>query len=197
MENRPRVLMLITELTLGGAAKMVRELSSGLLRSFEVEVSVIDAADPLHRSREYAERELLPRRGDDVTFTGMLAPVELAALVGASVAALSTPAWAEPFGLDAPEALMCGTPVVSFAVGGVPEIAAKSVGMELVAPGDVDAMCERVERLIRRTADDAAFRSRVRASAVRRFSLDGRIDALEDLFAELATDSRYADGLTA
>jgi len=147
--------------------------------------------------REYAERELLPRRGDDVTFTGMLAPAELAALVGASAAALSTPAWAEPFGLVAPEALMCGTPVVSFAVGGVPEIAAKSVGMELVAPGDVDAMCERVERLIRRTADDAAFRSRIRASAVRRFSLDGRIDALEDLFAELATDSRYADGLTA
>ena len=42
---------------------------------------------------------------------------------------------------------MCGTPVVSFAVGGVPEIAARTVGMELVAPGDVAAMSERVEHL--------------------------------------------------
>ena len=74
---------------------------------------------------------------------------------------------------------MCGTPVVSFAVGGVPEIAARSVGMELVPPGDLSAMAERAEHLITRSAEDASFRRRIRGSAVRRFSLDARIDALE------------------
>lgn len=147
--------------------------------------------------RDYADRVLFPLLGDDVTYTGMLAPTELAALVGASAAALSTPAWAEPFGLVAPEALMCGTPVVSFAVGGVPEVAARSVGMELVAPADVQAMSERTDHLIGRSVEDGTFRHRIRASAVRRFSLDGRIAALEDLFAALAADARYAEGLSA
>jgi glycosyltransferase involved in cell wall biosynthesis len=45
MAHRPRVLMLITELTLGGAAKMVRELASGLLRSFDVREAVFNHAD--------------------------------------------------------------------------------------------------------------------------------------------------------
>ena len=117
--------------------------------------------------------------------------------MGRSAAALSTPAWAEPFGLVAPEALMCGTPVVSFAVGGVPEVAVRTVGMELVPPGDLSAMAERVDHLITRSAEDASFRRRIRASAVRRFSLDARIEALESRFAELVAGDRFADELTA
>lgn len=146
---------------------------------------------------EYAESVLLPELGDEVTLTGVLAPRELAALVGASAAALSTPAWAEPFGLVAPEALMCGTPVVSFAVGGVPEVAAGGIGIELVAPGDVEAMSARAEHLIERTLRNPNLRGRIRSSAVRRFSLDRRIEALEDIFTELVSDARFADGLTA
>ena len=111
---------------------------------------------------EYAERMLLPSLDDRITLTGVLAPAELAALVGSSAAALSTPAWAEPFGLVAPEALMCGTPVVSFAVGGVPEVAAGGVGMELVAPGDVGSMSEQTEALIRRAGQETGLRGRIR-----------------------------------
>lgn len=147
--------------------------------------------------REYAERVLFPLLGDDVTYTGALAPAQLAQLVGRGAATLSTPAWAEPFGLVAPEALMCGTPVVSFAVGGVPEIAARSVGMEIVPPGDITAMSQRVDHLIRRTNQDPSFRRRIRAGAMRRFSLDVRIAALENRFAELLTSSQFADGMTA
>jgi glycosyltransferase involved in cell wall biosynthesis len=147
--------------------------------------------------RAYAEHVLLPLIGDDVTVTGPLAPARLAAVVGGGAAALSTPAWAEPFGLVAPEALMCGTPVVSFAVGGVPEIAAGSTGMEIVGAGDVDAMAERAERLIERTAEDASFRRRIRASALRRFSLERRIGVLEDVLTELAAGTPLAEGLTA
>ena len=146
---------------------------------------------------DYAENVLFPLLGNDVTYVGPLTPPRLADLVGASAAALSTPAWAEPFGLVAPEALMCGTPVVSFAVGGVPEIAARSVGMELVAPGDVAAMSERANHLIQRSADDDSFRRRIRGSAVRRFSLEARIAALEDRFAELVAGAGLADELTA
>ncbi|MGZ8803671.1 MAG: glycosyltransferase [Microbacterium sp.] len=147
--------------------------------------------------REYADRTLFPLLGEDVTYVGPLAPAHLAAMVGTSAAAVSTPAWAEPFGLVAPEALMCGTPVVSFTVGGVPEIAARSVGMELVAAGDIAAMSDRVSHLIGRTAEDASFRHRIRASAVRRFSLDARIAALEARFVDRVALAPLVGELTA
>lgn len=147
--------------------------------------------------QEYADEMLAPRLGAGATYTGPLVPAQLAALVGAGAATLSTPAWAEPFGLVAPEALMCGTPVVSFAVGGVPEIAARSVGMEIVAPGDLDSMAERADELIRRCDADPSFRTRIRHSATRGFSLDTRIAALESRFLEMVDAADYADGLTA
>jgi len=147
--------------------------------------------------RDYAAKTLFPLLDADVSYVGPLAPSPLAGLVGRSAAALSTPAWAEPFGLVAPEALMCGTPVVSFAVGGVPEVAVRTVGMELVPPGDLSAMAERADHLITRSVEDPSFRRRIRASAVRRFSLDARIQTLESRFVQIVASDRFADELTA
>ncbi len=146
---------------------------------------------------DYAQRMLFPLLGGDIRYVGALAPAELAELVGASALALSTPAWAEPFGLVAPEALMCGTPVVSFAVGGVPEIAARSIGMELVAPGDVEAMTDRAQHLISRVSGDASLRTRIRSSAARRFSLSARITALEAVFTDMVDRATLTEELTA
>lgn len=138
---------------------------------------------------EYARDVMFPRLGGGVEYAGELAPEPLANLVGRSGLALATPAWAEPFGLVGPEALMCGTPVVGFAVGGVPEIAAATMGMQLVAADDVDAMTERAAAMLP-SGKDVAFRAVVRETAERRFSLDIRIDALEASFARLlATES--------
>lgn len=142
--------------------------------------------------RAYAQEVLAPLIGGDVTFAGELAPARLAALVGRSALALATPAWAEPFGLVGPEALMCGTPVVGFAVGGVPEIAAASIGMQLVPAGDVVAMAAAADDLLV-GARDRGFRAAIRARAVERFSLDARTDLLEDVFAELSVAETPAE----
>ncbi|MDN3497076.1 glycosyltransferase [Planococcus sp. APC 4015] len=148
--------------------------------------------------REYADQVLFPLLGDDVDYVGPLAPAELVRLVGSSAVALGTPSWAEPFGLVAPESLMCGTPVVSFAVGGVPEIAARSVGMSLVRPGDVEAMAVEAEELIATERTDPTFRARVRASAVHEFSLSSRVAVLEDhLLARARGVVPISDELTA
>jgi glycosyltransferase involved in cell wall biosynthesis len=139
--------------------------------------------------QRYADDVLFPLLGDGVKYVGVLPPVDLAGLVGGSAAAIATPAWEEPFGLIAPEALITGTPFVGFAIGGVPEIAARSVGMELVAPGDVAEMAVRVDRLIARSASDPSFRRTIRAHAVRQFSIDARISALEERFASLIEEA--------
>ena len=110
---------------------------------------------------------------------------------------LATPAWAEPFGLVAPEALMCGTPVVGFAVGGVPEIAAQTTGVRLVEAGDVSAMSESIEAVAEQSARDPDLRRRIRASATQRFSLERRVGELERVFSALARTEGRVEELTA
>jgi glycosyltransferase involved in cell wall biosynthesis len=134
---------------------------------------------------EYARQHVFPRLSDSIRYVGHLAPEELADLVGRSACSIGTPAWEEPFGLVAPEALMCGTPVASFAVGGVSEIANGSTGMATAERGDVTGLAEAAKTLIERSEHDPEFRAATRAGAVARFSLEARTRDLEKIFLSL------------
>lgn len=52
--------------------------------------------------------------------------------------------WPEPFGLVPVEANACGTPVVAFGCGAVPEVVADGVSGFVVPPGDLDGFCSAV-----------------------------------------------------
>lgn len=145
----------------------------------------------------YADAFVLPHLGDDVRHVGLLTQPELADLIGRSDCALVTPAWAEPFGLVGPEALMCGTPVASFAVGGIAEIARAATGMTTVPAGDVDALAAAAGALVARTSAEPGSRAQVRATARREFSLDARVDALERIFAAMVAERRVPAGIGA
>jgi glycosyltransferase involved in cell wall biosynthesis len=54
--------------------------------------------------------------------------------------------WPEPFGLVMPEANACGTPVVAFDLGAVPEVIAHGKTGFVVPPGDLDAFCAAIDR---------------------------------------------------
>ena len=84
----------------------------------------------------------------DVEYAGHLRVPDLAALVGSRAAALVTPVWDEPYGLVVAEALACGTPVVAFDRGGIPEVLADSVGRSPRRPGDVQAMADATSAVV-------------------------------------------------
>lgn len=98
--------------------------------------------------RDYWRDEIEPRLGYDARHVGHLRQSRLVELVGSAAACLVTPVWDEPYGLVAAEAIACGTPVVAFARGGLPEIVDESSG-RLVPGGDIDAAAAAVDEAAR------------------------------------------------
>ena len=127
---------------------------------------------------DYVEREVRPLLGGTIRYVGHLDAERLVELVGGATVALVTPAWDEPYGLVAAEALSCGTPVAGFARGALPEVVPPGVGV-LVPSQDVDALARAVVEAA--TLDRGA----ARRHAERTGSLDRMVDDYERVYQHL------------
>lgn len=99
--------------------------------------------------------------GDRVSYLGSVGPERRAEVLGAAAALLHPIAFAEPFGLSVVEAMACGTPVITYPLGSMPEVVDDGVTGFLV--DGVAAAAAAVERAAR--LDRAA----IRGVAERRF----------------------------
>jgi glycosyltransferase involved in cell wall biosynthesis len=134
-------------------------------------------AGPEH-DLDYVRREIRPRLGPDVTYAGHLRQPDLARLVGSAAVALVTPAWDEPFGLVAAEAMACGTPVAAIGRGALAGLVTPDVGW-VVAPGaSADALAQALR------AASQLDRCAVRRSAVERFDLRRMVRRYERLMLD-------------
>ena len=106
--------------------------------------------------------------GDSVRYLGSVGPTQRAEVLGSAAALLHPIAFDEPFGLSVVEAMACGTPVIAYARGSMPEIVDHGVTGYLVA--DIDAAIELVD------AAAALDRSAIRAVAERRFGAARMVD---------------------
>jgi glycosyltransferase involved in cell wall biosynthesis len=102
-------------------------------------------------------------------------------LLGRAAALLMPIEWEEPFGIVMAEAMACGTPVIGFPRGSVPEVVRDGV-TGFLCP-DVGAAAAAVARL------DAIDRTTVRAACVDRFGAPAIVSAYEALYRELEGDT--------
>jgi len=110
------------------------------------------------------------------------------AMSGGDVVLLTSISEAFPYAVV--EALMCGRPVVSTDVGGVPE-ALEGVGV-LTRPGDVQALAEGVIRLLNlETTARQELRDACRARALNLFTIDAAIEAYRESYMALASMERH------
>jgi glycosyltransferase involved in cell wall biosynthesis len=126
----------------------------------------------------YFERHIAPHiDGARINYVGPVDDVQKNALLGSSAALLMPIQWEEPFGIVMTEALACGTPVISFARGSVPEIVRDGVnGYVCQTLEEAAAAVDQLERI---------DRIAVRADCEARFSDTAIVNAYERLYLEM------------
>lgn len=70
----------------------------------------------------YFDREVAPYLNDDIIYVGSAGPEKRDDLLGNALALLHPISFDEPFGLSVAESMMCGTPVIAFNRGSMPEL---------------------------------------------------------------------------
>jgi glycosyltransferase involved in cell wall biosynthesis len=106
----------------------------------------VDRAD-----REYFESRIKPLLGQPgIDFIGEIGDDQKAEFLGNAVACLAPIDWPEPFGLNMIEAMACGTPVIAFAHGSIPEIIDPGVsGIIVKSVEEAVLAVERVKKMPR------------------------------------------------
>ena len=136
----------------------------------------VDKADEAY-FRECIE----PLLGHDlVEFIGEIGDADKPAFLGGARALLFPIDWPEPFGLVMIEAMACGTPVVAFRCGSVPEVVDDGVTGFIV--DDVDDAIRAVARL------DELDRRRVRATFEARFSAEAMARSYVRIYERLVAE---------
>lgn len=75
----------------------------------------------------YFEREVQPQLSADIRYVGAAGPCVRDKLLGGALGLLHLIHFAEPFGLSVVEAMACGTPVIAYPRGSMPELIAHGV----------------------------------------------------------------------
>ncbi|MEK7631278.1 MAG: glycosyltransferase family 4 protein [Patescibacteria group bacterium] len=135
---------------------------------------------------EYFAKFVKPHLNKNIRYVGEITHSQKSAFLGQALATLFPIGWEEPFGLVIPESLACGTPVVAFKRGSVPELLrdgktgyiVKNVPQMVVAVRKI----QNIKRLV------------CRREAERRFSLERMVDDYARLLTRIARAQRPALG---
>jgi glycosyltransferase involved in cell wall biosynthesis len=145
----------------------------------------VDVAD-----REYYESKIRPLIRDNpfVEFIGEINDQQKPGFLSGAHALLFPIDWPEPFGLVMIEAMACGTPVIAFRCGSVPEVIDNGVSGFIVSDEDeAIAATKRLHQL---------DRAKVRATFDRRWTARRMAEDYVDLYHELAQPIRRLRAVT-
>ena len=128
---------------------------------------------------DYFDEYVRPYLNDDIQYLGEVPHERKLELLAGARALLFPIRWNEPFGMVALEAMACGTPVLAFPEGAIPEI---------VEHGRTGYLCEDVPDLTEAISKiDRIDRAECRAAVEGYFSTDRMVREHVELFSVLTT----------
>ena len=124
--------------------------------------------------QEFFDAEIAPRLGPDAVYVGDADSTEKRRLLAGARCLVFPILWDEPFGMVMVEAMACGTPVVAFPNGSVPEVVVDgSTGIIVEREADLAAAIDRASAL-----DPADCRRDVE----KRFSIEAMTAGYEEAY---------------
>ena len=131
--------------------------------------------------QRYFHQTIAPMlEGADVEFIGEIDDSRKSEFLGNAAALLFPIDWPEPFGLVMIEAMACGTPVVAWREGSVPEVVDDGVSGRVVSG---------MEEAVAAVAEVRAYdRRRIRACFERRFDASHMVSRYESLYLRLTEE---------
>lgn len=127
--------------------------------------------------QSYFDAQIKPELNERITYIGAVNDKQKSVLLGDALAFLMPIEWNEPFGIVMAEAMACGTPVIGFNRGSVPEV---------VIDGYNGYRCDTIEQMIEFVLKiENIDRKQVRKDAEERFSSKVIIDQYLNLYQKL------------
>jgi glycosyltransferase involved in cell wall biosynthesis len=154
-----------------------------IARRVGMEIKIAAKVDDV--DREYFEAYIAPLLKDRYTdYVGEIGEGEKDDFLGSAAALLFPIDWPEPFGLVMIEAMACGTPIVAYRQGSVPEVIDEGVtGFIVEGIGDAVKAVERVFTLSRK---------RCRERFQERFTVSRMARAYREIYERLIEDGHEA-----
>jgi glycosyltransferase involved in cell wall biosynthesis len=122
----------------------------------------------------YFRQEVEPRLGAGAEYLGPVGGDRRAGVLGAATALLHPIAFEEPFGLSVVESMLCGTPVIAYPRGSMPEIIDDGISGFLV--DDLAGAVAALGRI------DQIDRGRCHTEALRRFGVNRMVAEYVDVY---------------
>lgn len=126
--------------------------------------------------RDYFEKEIKPELNSQIKYVGELSQEELSDFYGSAKALLYPINWEEPFGLVMAEAMACGTPVIAFNRGSVPEVVEDNKTGFVVK--DIPQAVKALKKI------DQIKREDCRKRVEEKFSINNMVDGYEKAYYE-------------
>ncbi|MDD4931612.1 MAG: glycosyltransferase family 4 protein [Candidatus Colwellbacteria bacterium] len=128
--------------------------------------------------QDYFDNVIKPRLNDKITFIGELSQDQLPEFYGSATALLYPIEWEEPFGLVVAEAMACGTPVIAYRRGSMPELI-EDGKTGFVIDGDIDLLVEKMKLV------SGMDRNYVRGHVERNFSKEKMVEEYEKFYMDV------------
>lgn len=132
------------------------------------------------QDKDYFEQEIAPHFSEDIVFVGSVGPDKRDELLGNAYALLHPIYFAEPFGLSVVESMACGTPVVAFNKGSMPE---------LIDSGENGFIVETVEEAVEALAKIPQIsRQACRNTVEEKFCVDRMVEDYIKVYQQIIAD---------